>query len=145
MEEGPNQLSEQSPSEEIAQLPTFGDTSSAAKGVLTAPENAERDAMGRIVLVDGCIRGESDHFGGFDSQLAAPILTEFSSGSPAEVRNQMDLIYPEEAHIKVLDMWSTSRQISERFDDALIENRTKESICWSLVIGRRTTCFLNIV
>ena len=48
------------------------------KGIVAAPEVIQRDAMGRPIVLDGCIRG-----------------------SPAYVRNQMDLLYPDEANVKV--------------------------------------------
>jgi hypothetical protein len=48
------------------------------KGIVATPDVIERDAMGRPIVLDGCIRG-----------------------SPAYVRNQMDLLYPDEANVKV--------------------------------------------
>lgn len=51
---------------------------SKLKGIVPSPEIIERDAMGRPIILDGCIRG-----------------------SPAHVRNQMDLLYPDEENVKV--------------------------------------------
>ena len=53
------------------------------KGIVATPEVIERDAMGRPIILDGCIRG-----------------------SPAHVRNQMDLLYPDEANVKVRHSYS---------------------------------------
>ncbi len=75
------------------QVSTSLDTSESdatqVKGIVPSPEIIERDAMGRPVILDGCIRG-----------------------SPAHVRNQMDLLYPDEENVKVHVF--RSRKISKR-------------------------------
>ena len=111
------ELSEPPQDDRLCDVPAGPDT--ANKGIVPSPEIIERDAMGRPIILDGCIRG-----------------------SPAHVRNQMDLLYPDEANVKVWNIfrWSPWPYLTELFFGV----RMKENIFLSLATGNGMICFLNI-
>ena len=65
-------------SEQVSENRPVDDSPDAMKGIIPTPEIIERDAMGRPIILDGCVRGP-----------------------PAYVKNQLDLLYPDEANVKV--------------------------------------------